>query len=60
MEEADVSIFRFTPVLKERVINTEFFVTPTQMEKGKEREKRNPKQTKTHPPKHTQKKKNNK
>lgn len=39
MEEADVSIFRFTPVLKERVINTEFFVTPTQMEKGKEREK---------------------
>lgn len=48
MEEADVSIFRFTPVFKERVINTEFFVTPTQMEKGKEREKRNPKQTKTH------------
>lgn len=39
MEQTDVSIFRFTPVFKDRVINTEFFVTPTQMEKGKERER---------------------
>lgn len=39
MEEADVAIFSFTPVFKERVINTEFFVTPTQMEKGKEKER---------------------
>lgn len=50
MEEADVAIFSFTPVFKERVINTEFFVTPTQMEKGKEKERE---KTKTHTPKHT-------
>lgn len=50
MEEADVSIFRFTPVFKERVINTEFFVTPHTNGKGKrEREKKPQTNQNTHP-----------